>query len=196
MLAILDWLIYKPRLKTLFEELVQWMSRLTTERHGGVNSLVSYVEFFLVRISNDIHIASHCVASRFTLRYVTLRCSADDTQREYRYFRDTFSLRYTLRSVTFKSDFSQMCRGTYILIMRYQCTRDGCISEWPVTGAWPLNLYVYFFAVSVKSDVVPSLPSLRVNIIAAQKEDGFEMSKNTSRYRSETNIVRTVKIIV
>jgi len=140
-------------------------------------------------------VALRRVAFYVTLRYVTLRCSADDTQREYRYFRDTFSLRYTLRSVTFKSDFSQMCRGTYILIMRYQCTRDGCISEWPVTGAWPLNLYVYFFAVSVKRDVVPSLPSLRVNIIAAQKE-GFEMSKNTSRYRSETNIVRTVKIIV
>jgi len=117
------------------------MLRLTTERQRRQ-------WIFWRHMSNFYSNFEQYIASRRVLRYVTLRCVAVPMILMrisiFPPLDDMLSLRYTLRSITFKSNFSQMCRGTYILIMCYQCTRGGCISEWPVTGAWPLNLYVYF----------------------------------------------------
>ena len=119
------------------------MLRLTTERQRRQ-------WIFWRHMSNFYSNFEQYIASRRVLRYVTLRCVALQCRWyscEYRYFRRSMICsRFDTRSA--RSLLKATSRRCVVVHTYWLCAinvrGDGCISEWPVTGAWPLNLYVYF----------------------------------------------------
>lgn len=145
MVAILDANLQRPRLKPRTR--VRGINTISRLRGRAAARLSRVTCLILAASRARRRIALHRVASRRGDTRANIDVSV--------------ARRYTLRSATFKSDFSQMCRGAYWLCAINVCGVDASVNDRsPVYDRWIFTLNT----VITRDNVIP--PVQDVNAIA------------------------------